>query len=75
MAETVYTMQDYRGNPVSVPESKLDEWMAQQEELKANPPEPKEPFKLSAKGMEQFDKAMNEALAQALRQKQSESST
>ncbi len=45
--EIVYTMRDFRGYPVSVPASKLDAWLAQQEELEKNPPPETPPYKLT----------------------------
>ncbi len=50
----MYTLRDFRGYPTSIPESKLDAWLAQQAELEKNPPPETPPIKLTEETMAQL---------------------
>ena len=63
MDEPIYTLTDYRGFPVSVPESKVKEFLAQQEKLKADPPPSPEPWDISEESMRMIEQRVREELA------------
>ncbi len=71
--ERVYTLRDFRGYPTSVPESKLDAWLAQQAELEKNPPPEEPPVKLTEETMAQLTQIFERLAANGLQTGEPES--
>ncbi len=59
--ERRFLIPNWKGVPVSVPESKIAEFELQQERLRQNPPEEKPPFEFPKGHREQMLKKMQEA--------------
>lgn len=53
-----YTVADYKGNPVSIPASMVEEFLEEQERLKANPPKETDMPKMSLEEMLEMEARM-----------------